>query len=635
MLGPALQKQQVSSQQDYKAGRAKKRADRNAREQKVAYESAGPAQLARQPARAMIERPVASAEWKTLRQHLEARLNMLRAWRFSWMENWQLLENYLLPRRGIFINPAMPTPNTMTRGQAINQNIVDPTGTYAMRRCAAGMMSGLMSPSRPWFKLKPALFARELAATDAQEWFEETEDRMYTIMGKSNFYDASAQQYEDLVTFGTGPFIIYEDDTDIIRCYVPCCGEYFLSSSPAMRVEPMYRMFVMTVAQMVEMFGMENCPREIQSLWQEKGSTLEIERLVAHAIEPNFPIDSPRTGGEIGVVKGDFTWREAYWVWGAAAEWPLSLRGFKDQPHMAPRWAVTSNDAYGRSVGMDVYPDIVQLQVETKRKGEAIEKLVRPPLLGSMELKNEPSSILPGHITFVSQLGPEKGMRPIYTVNPEIKEMMEDLAAIQLRIKEGFFNDLFAMLEQVKKDMTAYEVAQRNQEKLQILGPVVERLQNEDLSMKVKRVFRIMERKGLTPPLPKSLQSVPLGIEYVGMLSLAQKAAKTASMERFANTAMALEQRDPSVADQWDKSEWLNEYHDDLFLSKRFMNSPEKVAALRQQRAKAMQIAHAQAAAAQSAATAKTLSDVDVGGGLNAVQMMLGQSPTPGAQGNA
>ncbi len=124
---------------------------------KADYEDASAKRLAAQPAKAR-PRPFDSRsimDWLKLKQHLEARLSYLRLVRYSWAYHWSTLETFILPRRGIFINAAMPTANNLGRGQAVNQNIVDPTGTYAMRRCAAGMMSGLMSPSRPWFKIKP------------------------------------------------------------------------------------------------------------------------------------------------------------------------------------------------------------------------------------------------------------------------------------------------------------------------------------------------------------------------------------------------------------------------------------------------------------------------------------------------
>lgn len=594
----------------------KKRASR-----KVAYESAGPLQLAEQGDGRPKDGPT-NYEWVALRQHAESRLVSLTNYRFSWAAHWGLLETYILPRRGIFINATQPTPNSMNRGAAVNQSIVDPTGTQAMRVCAAGLMSGLMSPGRPWFKLKPALFERTDLDAEAEDWFEEVEDRMYTVMGRSNFYDSGAQMFEDLTTFGTGPFIIYEDERDVIRCYTPCPGEYFLASGSSFRVESLYRKFIMTIAQIVEMFGIENCPADVVALWNTKGATLEQERIVAHAIEPNFPVSG--YGPEVGVVKGGWPWRELYWVWGTTSARPLSMRGFNDQPHVCPRWATTSNDAYGRSLGMDVLPDIMQLQVETLRKAEAIEKMVRPPLLASMELKNEPSSILPGHLTYVPSLGPDKGMRPVYTVNPQVEHLMQDLMQIQQRVKAGFLNDLFLLLAQSTKDMTAYEVAQRQQEKLQVLGPVIERFQNEFAAPAIKRIFRIMERKRLLPPLPASLQGQPLGIEYTSVLSLAQKAASTAGMERFVQMSTALSQQYPEAHAVLDAGEFLREYGTQLDISKKFVRSQEQVDQIMAQEAKARQAQAGLAAAQQAADVAKTTSEVDLGGGMNAASLMLG-----------
>lgn len=554
------------------------------------------------------------------------------------MEHYSLLETYLLPRRGIFINAAQPTPNSMIRGMAVNQAILDPTGTYAMRTCAAGLMSNEMSPSRQWFKLKPALSSRDQAPPDAAAWFEEVESRIAVVMNRSNFYQEAAQMFEDLVTFGTGPMLIYEDEKDLVRCYTPCPGEYLLSSSSANRVGVFARMFVMTVSALVEMFGLENCPREVQEQWKQKGAALEVERLVAHMIEPNFPVEVSgySTEDEIGVVPGGFPWRETYWCWGLNSEYPLSWGGFLEPPFVVPRWAVTSNDAYGRSVGMDVLPDVLQLQVMTARLAEAEEKLVRPPLLASLDMKNEPSSILPGRITYVQSLSADKGMRPAYTVAPQIREFGETIALVQQRINKGFFVDLFMGLEQVTKQMTAFEVAQRNQEKLQVLGPVVERLQNECLAPAIARIFRIMERKLLLPPLPQSLVGVPLGVEYIGVLALAQKAAQTASLERFAQVMQQMARADQNIMDVWNPDELAKEYGEALFVSSKILRTPDQVAAIRQARAKQQQAATALAAAQQASQVGKNLSDIDVGGGISATAALTGYGGggSPGGAGS-
>lgn len=591
---------------------------------RAVYEGAGPSLLAQQPAFMGKLKTVAS--WPQLNNHLQARLTGLRNWRISFWEHWALLAAYILPRRYHWLI----TPNTMTRGLPINGQIVDPTGTQAMRVCASGLMSGLTSPSRPWFKLKPQSQSIEIDY-EMQLWFDEVESRMYQVMGASNFYDSMAQMDEDLVVFGTAPVIVYEDPRDIIRCYNPCAGEYFLAVSSALRVESLYRLFTFTVSQIVEMWTLENCPAAIQSAWQQKGASLDKEFIIAHAIEPNFPITDGK-GGSLEVLRGDFVYREVYWVWGQQATAPLSMRGFRDAPFVAPRWAITSNDPYGRSPAMDALPDIMQLQVQTARKAEAIEKQVRPPLLASVELKNQPSSILPGAVTYATNIGPDNGMRPIYTVKPDLQYMTMDLEAIQERIRRGFFNDLFLMISAATKEMTAYEVAQKQQEKLQVLGPVIERIQAEGLSPFVKRIFNVMWRRGLFPPPPASLKG-GLQIEYISMLALAQRAAATAGMERYATMVASFGATNPNAFDMIDEDEYLRTYGDMLTVPHKIIPSPEAVAETRAQRAQA-QNAAAQAEqtaklAAMGVEGAKVLSDTQIGGGQNALESMLHTGGVP------
>lgn len=584
----------------------------------VHYERSSPSLLAKQTDTPSEPRPL--TPWPILAMHLEQRLSALRMWRLSWWSHWSALAEFILPRRYHWF----VTANTMNRGSQINQKIVDPTGTQAMRVCASGMMSGQTSPSRPWFNIRPR--DRALALDfEARVWIDEVEARLYEIMAKSNFYDSMAQLDEDLAVFGTAPMIIYEDEQDGIRCYNPCVGEYFLGAGATFRVETLYREFTLTILQIVDMFGIENCPADIQSLWSSVGANLETERVIAHAIEPNFPVKG------FDVIKPSFPYREAYWLKGNIGQAPLSLRGYNSKPFFAVRWGVTSNDAYGRSPGMDVLPDIMQLQVMTKRKAEAIEKQVRPPLLADAQLKNEPSSILPGHVTYVQTLGGNgSGMRPIYEVKPDLQYMTADIAAIQTRIQRGFFNDLFLMLAETdpSKRMTATEVAERQGEKLQVLGPVIERFQNEALSPAILRILDIMQRKAMLPPLPDSLKGVPMQFEYVSMLALAQKAAQAAGMERLAATTAGFVAVAQEVMDNIDSDAFVQEYGEMLLVPHKILRSADQIQAIRKDRA-AKQAATAQQQQALqlgSAAVdgAKVLSDTNVGGGQNALAMMLG-----------
>lgn len=598
------------------------------------YEKAGPTLLAMQPSEPKGKGPSTEKirEWGLMRGHLEALLISLRNWRQSWWtQNWSDLAQYIDPKRSTWLTQSTggtPSPNNMTRGKPINTSIVDPTATYAVRVCSSGLMSGLASPSRPWFKVIPSLKSFQLDSA-ARQWLDALEDMIYTILAGSNFYNSFAQECEDLVVFGTSPVITYEDERDLLRCYNPVVGEYYLSSGSTLRVEGLYRQFLMTVKQVVDFFGIESCPADIVKLWGQKGSGLEQECIIAHAIEPNYEI----SGTGIGKIPGNFTWREVYWIYGSGSEKLLSIRGFVEQPFTASRWSTQSNDAYGRSVGMDVLPDVIQLQVETLRKAEAIEKQVRPPMVASIELKNQPSSILPGHVTYVSNLGPGTGMRPMYEVTPDIRGMMEDLAAIQQRIKTGFFNDLFLMLEQpdMNDRKTAYEVAQKMQEKLNVLGPVIENIITESLKPRLKRVFSIIKRKGMMPPPPDSLKGLSLDVEFISMLALAQKAAATGGIERLVGLVGNMAAVYPGVSDVVDAEMVVREMNDLLGNPAKILRGPEDLAKMRagqQQQAQGAQQAAAVAHTAQTAKTgaqaAQVLSNTEVGAGATALQQLIG-----------
>lgn len=567
-------------------------------------------------------------DWKLLRGHLEARLQILRTWRDTWwIQNWSDLATFIQPRRSIWLTQSaggFPSPNTMTRGLEINTAILDPTATFAARVCSGGLMSGLASPSRPWFKITPAM--RGVTIDDeARQWLDMVEDIVYTVLARSNFYNSFAQECEDIVVYGTATCLIYEDEKDIIRCYNPCAGEYYLASGATMRCDALYRAFVMTVAQMVDFFGLENCSPEIQKLWAEKGTALATERLVGHSIEPNFPIK----GTNVGKVPGDFAWREVYWVYGAGTQYPLSMRGFIDQPFTAARWATQSNDAYGRSPGMDVLPDVMQLQIETERKAEGIEKGLRPPLKASMELKNSPQAQLPGMTTYVTDI--KAGIASIYETNFDLDHVTADIAMIQNRIKVGFFNDLFlAVAAQNLDRATTVEINARIQEKLSVLGPVIEGMLAESLQPKLRRVFSILKRRDMIPPPPKSMHGVPLDLQFVSILALAQKSASLTGVEALVKMTGELMQIDQTVGDNLDASDVLQEYNELLGGKQKFMRSPQAVAQIRQQRQEqqekmqqAAMAAHGAQTAESAANAASTLSTTDVGSGQTALQALL------------
>jgi hypothetical protein len=502
------------------------------------YEFAGPSLLSQQPPTLSGDEKQGK-DWGDIFTYLESRLGMLRTWRYSWWAYWAQLAEFILPRRYHWFVVA----NKMTRGSPINQAIMDGTATLAMQVCASGMWTGLTSPSRPWFALGIQDKDDDDLSQEEKEWVEDTQGKVYKVLHGSNFYTVLAQGFQDVSTFGTAPVIIYEDYEDIIRCYSPCAGEFYLAVGGRLSVDTLYREYTLTVAQIVDWVTLENCPEQVVKLWTAGGASLELEFVVCHAIEPNFALDGRGANKKISVIPQSFTFREVYWLKGIKTSAELSRKGFHERPFIAMRWSTVSNDAYGRSPGMDALGDIKQLQQETRRKAEFIEKLVRPPMGANPELKNEPSSIIPDKITYVSTEGGKKGFWPLFEVNAtSLAPMVADIEKISARIERCFFVDVFLAISRMEgvQPRNELELTKRDLERLQVLGPFIELFETECADPAIRRVLAILERRGLLAPKPASLGKAPIKIQYKSILKLAQIAAETVAMKDTLQTAGAL-----------------------------------------------------------------------------------------------
>src|SRR4030095_581334 len=114
-----------------------------------------------------------------------------------------------------------------SRASPSNQHILDSTGVICARNLASGLVSGKSSPTRPWFKLRVGTID-STQTSPISLWLAECERLLYLIFAESNFYNSIAVYYIDLVVFGTAAMLIYEDFENVVKCYNPCLGEYYV-----------------------------------------------------------------------------------------------------------------------------------------------------------------------------------------------------------------------------------------------------------------------------------------------------------------------------------------------------------------------------------------------------------------------
>ena len=227
-------------------------------------------------------------------------------------------------------------------------------------------------------------------------------------------------------------------------------------------------------------------------------------------------------------------------------------------------------------------------------------------------MKSRETDMLPGGVTFVDAPSSAQAIKSIWDVQLDLRALLEDVQDVRERIKGAFYADLFLMLaNQTDSRMTATEVAERHEEKLLMLGPVLERLQNELLDPLIEITFdRVMEA-GIAPPPPPELQGSAINVELIGMLAQAQRAIGTNSIDRFVGAIGAIAQYKPEVLDKFDADKWADSYADSLGIDPSIVVPNDQVEQIRQQRAKAQQQAQQAMLANQQADTAQKLANAD------------------------
>ena len=219
---------------------------------------------------------------------------------------------------------------------------------------------------------------------------------------------------------------------------------------------------------------------------------------------------------------------------------------------------------------------------------------------------------LPGGISYVDAASPSGGIRSAFEVNINMSHLLADIQDVRERIKASFYADLFLMLaNNTNPQMTATEVAERHEEKLLMLGPVLERMHNEILDPKIEMTFAKMLEAGIVPEPPEELQGAELNVEFVSMLAQAQRAIATNSIDRYVMSLGTIASIKPDVLDKFDSDRWADTYADMLGIDPELIVPSDKVALIRQQRAQAAQAQQQAEMLSQGADAAAKLGGVD------------------------
>lgn len=537
-----------------------------------------------------------------MRKKLEGRRKQLLDEQSTWRGWWSEVSDVILPDHGRYLAGDDKPDNDGTKRHS---KILDSTATDAMDILASGMQSGLTSPARPWFRLAvpdPDM----LDYMPVRDWLFQVEKLMRFIFARSNVYQSLHQTYMELGGFCTGAMAVLEDYDKVIRCRAFTAGEYVLGADERGVIDTMYRKFEMTAMNLVTMFGEDKVSMPVLNAF--KNGNEETPFFVVHAIEPN---DSRIVG--VGGNR-NMPFRSIYYEEKGTTDKILQVSGFESFPVLAPRWNVVGRNIYGVGPGRKILGDVKMLQKMQEKSLVAIDKAIEPPIIAPTAMQRQAINTFPGGVTYSNEMDMKSGLRPLYEVRPDIQSNEFKIERVQYAIRKGLYNDLFLMLQEPdlkRKPLTATEVAERHEEKLLMLGPVLERLHAELLDPLIDRTFEIMVRNNLVPPAPPEVQGVDLRVEYISLLAQAQKMVALSSLDQLAMAVGQMAPIIPQILDHFDEREFIEEYADGLGTPPKVLRDKKAVAAIQKARAEQQQAAIGMEQANQAAQAAKVMSETD------------------------
>ena len=147
-----------------------------------------------------------------------------------------------------------------------------------------------------------------------------------------------------------------------------------------------------------------------------------------------------------------------------------------------------------------------------------------------------------------------------------------------------------------------------------MLGPVLERTNDELLDPLIDRVYAQMDRAGLIPPAPEELEGVALKVEYTSILAQAQKLVGVSTVDRFLQSTVPLMETFPEIRHKIKTFAVVDEYAELLGVNPKLVVPDDEAQQAMQADAEARQKQMQLQQLEQSSKAAKNLAGSDLEG---------------------
>jgi len=456
------------------------------------------------------------------------------------------------------------------KGQHTGKDVYDGTSMSAAGLLSDGIHGYLCSQNMHWHdfvlpgKMNYPRSSRNMRGwtgkrldeyPDVKRWLNECEEVQYDAFNRSNFYTLNPSYIREGATVGTATYFIEEDvGPGRIVFTLPHFRECYIAENQYGQVDTVYRVYKLTLRQMVQKWGMERIEeldRQFKTSYKNNPYT---EREFIHAVYPRSDFDSTKLNGANKPIASTWVMRS-----------PLKLvenTGYWDYPCVTWRWRKNSDELYGRSPAWDVYVDVMTANQQGKSNLIGGQKMVEGPMIGPSDLRGMVESG-PNGWTWVDDMN--RLPKPL-SEDIKLPYSVEAQERTDKKIREHFHVDFFLMLYQAafnRVQLTATQVIGMQGEQAAVLGTRVGNFQNEGLDPIMDRVFNIEREAGRMPEPPEIVIESGINrieIDYLGPLAQAQKKLfRVQSMRAGLEMAGAVAQAIPESLDVIDGDQTMQE----------------------------------------------------------------------------
>ncbi len=503
-------------------------------------------------------------------QEMDSLIQALQQARKPWESVWDDLWDKVYPGRKFYA----PDDYSKTRKLPINYST---RARRALEIASGGFQEYTANRRTAWMKLQfddPELNKQYMVA----DWLDECQELVLSHFNRTRFYPTLGEIVPD--GHITGGCMLSEEDQStgsiVYRARHPKAVWYARNAYGEIDVvldEHWY-----SRRAVIQRFGKDNLHESITR--DAEKNPLEGVRIY-HLV---MPMDTRYLKYSSGPRSTKMPYVSVWYD--QANKWIIDAGGYYEMPYCAWGYYQLDGQDYPLTPAMDALGEVYAVNQMAKSRIALGQRIADPPMIVDEGLEGQ-DYIIPGYHIYVQNAN--QRIEPL-TLGANYPITVDNEDRTEKAINEHFNVDLYMMLGNAEREMTAREVIERMGEKISVIGYSVGTYEQQVLQPNVRRTFNILYRSGQLPPPPKAVQDAVRGgarlkIEFLGRLSQMQRQYfQSSGLNNAIGYVTALAQLNPDSMDNVDFDELMRKSLESVGAPASVIREKDDVDAIRQSR---------------------------------------------------